>query len=177
MEEGNRRVLRPHRKYLPTPDWFKFKRKMAALNGFLTNLIRRRWEGRGAGKRPERGDILDRILAAIEVSESEQGGVPGAHGSAHTQHDECGMPINVMALPHAGSPRHLDSSAHNTAANMVTIYLRKIFTAAAAAAVAAVAGTCNNSPLAPSGVRRWRRSCVMRLRHSCSPAMRQVQRC
>lgn len=67
MEEGNKRVLRPYRKYLPTPSWFSFKHKMRLLNSFLINLIRSRWQARQAGKVPERGDILDRILAAIEV--------------------------------------------------------------------------------------------------------------
>jgi hypothetical protein len=67
MEEGNKRVLRPYRKYLPTPAWFSFKWRMSKLNSFLINLIRERWQARQAGK-PGRGDILDRILAAIEVS-------------------------------------------------------------------------------------------------------------
>eukprot|EP00882_Tetradesmus_deserticola_P024320 GHRQ01026577.1.p1 GENE.GHRQ01026577.1~~GHRQ01026577.1.p1 ORF type:complete len:425 (+),score=136.65 GHRQ01026577.1:555-1829(+) len=67
MEEGNKRVLRPHRKYLPTPDWFAFKWRMSQLNSFLTSLIRARWQARQAGK-PGRGDILDRILAAIEAA-------------------------------------------------------------------------------------------------------------
>ncbi|WIA20786.1 hypothetical protein OEZ85_005147 [Tetradesmus obliquus] len=67
MEEGNKRVLRPHRKYLPSPAWFAFKWRMARLNSFLTNLIRARWQARQAGK-PGRGDILDRILAAIEAA-------------------------------------------------------------------------------------------------------------
>eukprot|EP00879_Flechtneria_rotunda_P019652 GHRR01020649.1.p1 GENE.GHRR01020649.1~~GHRR01020649.1.p1 ORF type:complete len:480 (+),score=98.10 GHRR01020649.1:247-1686(+) len=68
MEEGNKRVLRPYRKYLPTPAWFSFKYKMAQLNSFLTHLIRDRWGARQAGNVPERGDILDRILAAIETA-------------------------------------------------------------------------------------------------------------
>jgi hypothetical protein len=67
MEEGNKRVLRPYRKYLPTPDWFAFKWRMSKLNSFLINLIRCRWQARQAGK-PGTRDILDRILAAIEVS-------------------------------------------------------------------------------------------------------------
>jgi hypothetical protein len=67
MEEGNKRVLRPYRKYLPTPDWFAFKWRMSQLNSFLVQLIRGRWQARQAGK-PGRGDILDRILAAIGVS-------------------------------------------------------------------------------------------------------------
>jgi hypothetical protein len=41
---------------------------MSKLNSFLINLIRGRWQARHvqAGK-PGIGDILDRILAAIEV--------------------------------------------------------------------------------------------------------------
>lgn len=42
MEEGNQRVLRPYRKYLPTPSWFSFKHKMSQLNSYLVNLIRSR---------------------------------------------------------------------------------------------------------------------------------------
>jgi hypothetical protein len=67
MEEANVRVLRPHRKYLPTPSWFRFRRNMAALNAYLVGVIRARWAERLAGRAPEGGDILDRILAAIEV--------------------------------------------------------------------------------------------------------------
>ena len=68
MEEANRRVLRPHRKYLPTPDWFRFRARMRALNAYLVGVIRARWAARAAGRAPARSaDILDRILAAIEV--------------------------------------------------------------------------------------------------------------
>lgn len=68
MEEANQRVLRPHRKYLPTPSWFAFRSNVAALNAYLVGLIRSRWQARMAGKVPQGGDILDRILAAIEAS-------------------------------------------------------------------------------------------------------------
>ncbi|KAI8467698.1 MAG: cytochrome P450 [Monoraphidium minutum] len=67
MEEANRRVLLPHRKYLPTAEWFRFRRNMKALNAYLVGLIRGRWQARLAGERPAR-DILDRILAALEAS-------------------------------------------------------------------------------------------------------------
>jgi hypothetical protein len=40
---------------------------MAALNAYLVGVIRGRWAARLAGQRPEGGDILDRILAALEV--------------------------------------------------------------------------------------------------------------
>lgn len=68
MEEGYKRVFLPYRKYLPTPSWFRFKRRMGALNDFLIGLARERWQSRLRGKRPERGDILDQILASIEAT-------------------------------------------------------------------------------------------------------------
>jgi hypothetical protein len=41
MEEANRRVLRPYRKYLPLlPEWWHFRSRMAALDSFLVNYIR-----------------------------------------------------------------------------------------------------------------------------------------
>lgn len=68
MEESNARVLRPHRKYLPTPSWFMYRRRVSQLNAFLIDLMRRRWAARQAGNAPARGDILDRILLALESS-------------------------------------------------------------------------------------------------------------
>jgi len=84
MEEGNKRVLRPHRKYLPTPAWFAFKYKMAKLNSFLVNLIRERWSQRQAGEVPGRGDILDRILQAIQVNSKGDSSPAGFQHSAMT---------------------------------------------------------------------------------------------
>ena len=41
MEEANRRVLRPYRKYFPLlPEWWHFRSRMAALDNFLVNYIR-----------------------------------------------------------------------------------------------------------------------------------------
>jgi hypothetical protein len=73
MEEANVRVLRPHRKYLPTPGWFRFRKNMAALNAYLVGVVHERWAARKAGQRPEGGDILDRILAALEVGPGLRG--------------------------------------------------------------------------------------------------------
>lgn len=69
MEEANKRVLRPYRKYLPTPEWFRFRRRMATLNAFLVGLLRQRWADRQAGRQDDsrRPDILDRVLQATEV--------------------------------------------------------------------------------------------------------------
>lgn len=67
MEESNKRVLRPHRKYLPTPSWFQYRQRVSQLNAFLIDLMRRRWAARQAGN-AACGDILDRILAALESS-------------------------------------------------------------------------------------------------------------
>jgi hypothetical protein len=81
MEEANTRVLRPHRKYLPSPSWFRFRSNMAALNAYLVGLIRARWQARLAGQVPEGGDILDRILAAIQVRGLRVGGGVGCQGT------------------------------------------------------------------------------------------------
>jgi len=69
MEEANRRVLRPWRKYLPTPAWFAFRRRVRALDAYVVGLLRARWALRGqeaAAKGPSgrRVDILDRMLDA-----------------------------------------------------------------------------------------------------------------
>jgi hypothetical protein len=67
MEEGNARVLRPYRKYIPSPSWWAFRNRMKQLNAFLLNVIRQRWAARQAGQVAEKMDILDRILQSIEV--------------------------------------------------------------------------------------------------------------
>lgn len=82
MNEANRRVLRPYRMYLPTPEWFRFSSRMGQLNGFLIDLFRRRWQARQAAaaaaqgegsssSKPKPADILDRIMEAIEVGGGE----------------------------------------------------------------------------------------------------------
>jgi len=48
--------------------WFQYRQRVSQLNAFLIDLMRRRWAARQAGQGPARGDILDRILAALEVS-------------------------------------------------------------------------------------------------------------
>ena len=40
MEEANLRVLRPYRRFLPIPEWFRFRSRMAKLNAFLINFFR-----------------------------------------------------------------------------------------------------------------------------------------
>lgn len=47
--------------------WFQYRQRVSQLNAFLIDLMRRRWAARQAGNAPARGDILDRILAALEV--------------------------------------------------------------------------------------------------------------
>ncbi|GLC42904.1 hypothetical protein PLESTB_001812700 [Pleodorina starrii] len=70
MSEANHRVLRPYRMYLPTPEWFRFRTRMAKLNQYLIDLFRRRWEARQmvGASRQKPVDILDRIMDAIEES-------------------------------------------------------------------------------------------------------------
>lgn len=67
MEEANKRVLLPYRRFLPTPEWFQFRSRMAQLNTFLINFFRERWQARCKGIKRDRKDILDRILDSIEV--------------------------------------------------------------------------------------------------------------
>jgi hypothetical protein len=56
---------------LPVRSWFLYRRRVSQLNAFLVGLMRQRWAARQAGKAPARGDILDRILAALEVCDVE----------------------------------------------------------------------------------------------------------
>lgn len=67
MVEGHRRVLRPWRKFIPGPEWFRQKRRVAMLNSFLIDLVRQRWSQRSR-KRNGRQDILDRILDSLETN-------------------------------------------------------------------------------------------------------------
>jgi len=67
MEEANRRVLRPYRMYLPIlPEWWRFHRRMRALNSFLINYFRDRWQARQKGVLRARKDILDRVMDSIQ---------------------------------------------------------------------------------------------------------------
>ena len=44
MTEANHRVLRPYRRFLPTPAWFRFRNNVGRLNAYLINLFRERWQ-------------------------------------------------------------------------------------------------------------------------------------
>ena len=69
MEECNRRSLEPWRKYLPTSEWFAHRTRVAMLNEYIVNLIRGRWKKRTSGEANENPDILDRVLASVEVED------------------------------------------------------------------------------------------------------------
>nr|QKY15332.1 cytochrome P450 (CYP746A1) [Polytomella parva] len=73
MEEANRRVLRPYRKYLPIPEWFRFRSLVSQLNTYLINYFRQRWQERisGAKSARPRPDILDGIFDAIQENNEE----------------------------------------------------------------------------------------------------------
>lgn len=66
MEEANLRVLAPWREYLPTPAWWLFNSRMRHLNSYILGLLRKRWSVRRSGLGPEKPDVLERILAAVE---------------------------------------------------------------------------------------------------------------
>jgi cytochrome P450 len=83
MEEANARVLRPHRKYVPTPSWFAFRARMAALNGYLVGLIRDRWRARlEDGDRPEKMAAGSAADAAAVVAGGNGGGKKGGNNKA-----------------------------------------------------------------------------------------------
>jgi len=71
MEESNRRVLAPWRTWLPTPEWFRYHRNVAALNRYIIGVLKRRWakRQRGEGAKEGQGDIVDRAMAAIPQAE------------------------------------------------------------------------------------------------------------
>lgn len=90
MEEANARVLRPHRKYVPTPSWFAFRARMAALNGYLVGLIRDRWRARlEDGDRPEKvaaGSAADAAAAVVAGNggKNKGGNKAAANGNGST---------------------------------------------------------------------------------------------
>lgn len=67
MEEANLRVLAPWREYLPTPAWWTFNSRMRRLNSYILGLLRKRWAARQNGLGPDKPDVLERILAAVQV--------------------------------------------------------------------------------------------------------------
>ena len=69
MEECNRRSLEPWRTYLPTAEWFAHRKRVSSLNNYIINLIRKRWKKRISGAENPNPDILDRVLASVDVKE------------------------------------------------------------------------------------------------------------
>lgn len=103
MTEANARVLRPHRKYLPTPEWFRFRSRMAQLNAYLISMFRRRWQARNDGTyKPLNGrkDILDRIMDAIAES-----GEPRKRGPSTCLHVYCSTSVQLPAVTAVLRPR------------------------------------------------------------------------
>jgi cytochrome P450 len=75
VEESNLRVWHPHREFIPSPAWFKFKRDVAKLNDYVVGLIKKRWALREQEKESvnkgndRKKDILDKILSSIPKEE------------------------------------------------------------------------------------------------------------
>lgn len=71
MEESNRRVLQPWRHLWP-PLTRAYARNVAALDAFIKGVIADRRAARAAtfarGEQPPPGDILDKVLTAVEAS-------------------------------------------------------------------------------------------------------------
>eukprot|EP00198_Chlamydomonas_reinhardtii_P012870 XP_001702207.1 cytochrome P450 [Chlamydomonas reinhardtii] len=135
MNEANRRVLRPYRMYLPTPEWFRFSSRMGQLNGFLIDLFRRRWQARQAAaaaaqgegsssSKPKPADILDRIMEAIEES--------GAKWDAALETQLCYEVKTFLLAGHETSAAMLtwstlELAAHSQAADKVVEEARAAF--------------------------------------------------
>lgn len=74
VEEANKRTWYPFRAYLPTPGNFEYHSSIRKLNEYVTKTIRGRVEvrqkqtkeEREEDKKQDKGDILDRIIAAVE---------------------------------------------------------------------------------------------------------------
>ena len=69
MEECNRRSLEPWRKFLPTPEWFAHRKRVAMLNAYIIDMIRARWKKRMSGVKNPNPDILYRVLASVDKDE------------------------------------------------------------------------------------------------------------
>lgn len=69
MDECNRRSLEPWRKYIPTAEWHAHRKRVASLNEYIIDLIRSRWKKRVAGTTSPNPDILDRVLASVDIAD------------------------------------------------------------------------------------------------------------
>jgi cytochrome P450 len=71
VTEGNLRTWSPHRMYLPTPSWFKFRNDVAKLNNYVTGHIEERWaelRKRGPNPGPPK-DLLEKVLNSYTEEE------------------------------------------------------------------------------------------------------------
>lgn len=71
MEESNRRVLEPWRTYIPTPEWFRYKKRVRQLDTYIIGLLQLRWAQRLSGEHKPAAskDIVDRVMDAIPEGE------------------------------------------------------------------------------------------------------------
>jgi hypothetical protein len=69
MEESNLRALRPWRKYIPSKSWVDYLVKMWKLNQYIKGILQKRWAERQSGLVKSKSDLLERMLAALEVRE------------------------------------------------------------------------------------------------------------
>jgi hypothetical protein len=73
MEEANRRVLLPHRKYLPTPDWFRCMAGGTSAGTGRRGGLRGLWSVAAGGKAAGRPDRLRQGFAAAARSSERAG--------------------------------------------------------------------------------------------------------
>lgn len=77
VTEGNMRTWSPHRAFLPTPSWFKFRQDVANLNNYVTKIITDRWSLREAeaGQQTRPKDVLDKILASYTPEQWDENAI------------------------------------------------------------------------------------------------------
>ena len=76
--------------------WFQYRQRVSQLNAFLIDLMRRRWAARQAGNVRAGGDILDRILAALQLERASR------RSSRHATQVERGL---AQAFPWIDRPK------------------------------------------------------------------------
>ena len=90
MTENNLRVLKPWRAYIPSFTQLQHRAKVKRLNGYITQLLHKRWATRQSQGSKDNldgyQDVLGRIMQALEV-----------HQEAIVDCHHCGMSSNAPA--------------------------------------------------------------------------------
>jgi len=111
MEEANRRVLAPWRRYLFfLPAFWRYERRLAQLNAYLTRIIRQRWADLEAGRSGDPGheaNFLTQLILELR-----------ARGHSYDAETEVQLCDEMKTLLLAG---------HETSAAMLTFATHELF--------------------------------------------------